>query len=298
MPENTSGVPARGHPIDTTPLPDWAQPYFTPDQLGLDRGLLWILLVYKARTLGDSATNLAQRYYVHSVGKTVKKAWPSIRVLAADLELSTNTVMTAQRKLEADGWLIKEEGPGGRNAYVLAWPGIDCLAPGTGGPLLCGAVKANGSLCTRRAGWGTRHRGEGKCKLHDPELSQPLRQPEGESVEQVSQPLRTGVSVVEAPVSQPLRQGVATVETEYVRECVTGVHQESDEGFSLSRAEVEVSHALEPEEDQEFRRGDGTDTPDGPPLARTTAEEARALARAGVARAKANGPRTTARRVS
>jgi len=120
MPENTSGVPARGHPIDTRPLPDWAQPYFTPDQLGLDRGLLWILLVYKARTLGDSATNLAQRYYVHSVGKTVKKAWPSIRVLAADLELSTNTVMTAQRKLEADGWLIKEEGPGGRNAYVLA----------------------------------------------------------------------------------------------------------------------------------------------------------------------------------
>lgn len=31
----------------------------------------------------------------------------------------------------------------------------------------CGAVKPNGDLCVREAGWGTEHRGVGPCKTHD-----------------------------------------------------------------------------------------------------------------------------------
>lgn len=247
----------RGKPIDGSPLPDWARPYLSPDQLSLDRGLLWVLLIYKARNLGSSATSVAQRLYVHTLGKAHKKAWPSQPALAGDLELkSENTVRAALVALEKRGWLIKGEVSGGRISYTLAWPPFDCLAPTpTESPVLC-AVPTDTGLCRRRAGWGTQHRGTGRCKLHDDtEAPQPLRGSDGskdatppQPLREESalldsappQPLRPDPSTVEGVPPQPLSQAPSTVEDKYVSECVTGVGEMSNEGCPPSRAEVEV----------------------------------------------------------
>jgi hypothetical protein len=296
MPENTSGVPARGRPIDTTPLPGWARPYFTPDQLGLDRGLLWVLLVYKARTLGDSATNVAQRYYVHSIGKSKKVAWPSLRSLMGDLELSINTVRSALAKLEGDGWLMKAPGPAKSQGYALAWPEQDCLAPTAEGPARCGQPTKTGGWCTRRAGRGTSTPGEGPCVEHG-------GTPKNRKTEY--QPLIQQTGKKNAGLYQPLTSAVSAADTEYVRECVTGVHQESDESFPPSRAEVEVPHSLEPKEDQKSRQSEDEASLKAAPdntrhsaaentsPTRSAVQDAIRDARRSLSRSQANGPKTT-----
>jgi hypothetical protein len=257
--------PLAGLPIDEHPLPDWARPYFTPDQLALDRGLQWVLLIYKARNLGDSATNVAQRLYVHTVGKQEKKAWPALRTLAADVELgSVNTVRAALAAMEEHGWLVKEPGPGRRNTYRLAWPAKDRLSTAADGPEQCGQPTKAGSLCTRRAGRGTAHPGEGPCIEHggkpkdetptyqplthedpteqepgDGPTYQPLTHGEPPEPEAMCQPLTHDVSTAEPSTYQPLTSDVSAVDTEYVRESVSGVRHLSNPTNSPSRAEVE-----------------------------------------------------------
>ncbi len=267
-----------GRPIDGSPLPDWARPYFSPEQLGLDRGLLWSLLVYKARTLGDSATSIAQRYFGHALGKAHKKAWPSLVGLQADLELSVNTVRGGLARLERDGWLVKCASPGKSQGYALAWPAIDCIAPNADGPVLCAEPTKAGSLCTRRAGRGTATPGFGPCVDHGgkpkkggpeyqpliheepPEAAatyQPLIHTETSYATAVYQPLTGSVSTADSPAYQPLTSAVSAADTEYVSECVTGVREESNEGCPPSRAEVEVPPAdLEPDEDRVIDEGE------------------------------------------
>jgi hypothetical protein len=241
-------------------MPGWAQPYFSPDQVGLDRGLQWVLLIYKSRNLGSSATSIAQRLYVHTIGKTNKKAWPSQPALAGDLDIgSTNTVSTALGALEKDGWVVKGQARDGRHSYTLAWPAHDCLAPtADDSPVLCAQPTGKGSLCTRRAGWGTDHRGQGLCKLHDltddAQAPQPLRESDGQEdtsapqplrgvagifVPGTPQPLKRPTSTIEAAPPQPLKPAPSTVEDKYVREFVTGVRERSNEGCGSSVAEVE-----------------------------------------------------------
>jgi hypothetical protein len=38
---------------------------------------------------------------------------------------------------------------------------------------ICGAIKADGTLCNRKAGWSTDHPGEGPCKIHGGNLAMP-----------------------------------------------------------------------------------------------------------------------------
>ncbi|MEO3787666.1 helix-turn-helix domain-containing protein [Actinocorallia sp. B10E7] len=247
MPENF------GLPIDAAQLPEWAKAYFSPAQLRLDRGLLWSLLVYESRTLTDSATAVAQRLFVHAIGKEVKQVWPTQQRIAHDVKLSENTVITALDLLVEQGWLLKEPKPGDRRrwVYTLAWPAVDRVAAGTPKTDRCGHPTGKGGTCTRPAGWGTKHRGVGMCKLHELESPQPSGEPGEAQPAPSPQQLRSSTSgspqsmepitsTVEDDSPQPLEQKTSMIEDKYVRECVTEFVSGSGQGSLPPAAEVEV----------------------------------------------------------
>lgn len=151
--------------IDDAPPPPWVRRYHSPKQAELDRGLLWVLLVFTRRGWDASRTTVAQRLYIHTVGRERKQANPGMAGIAADLDLSETTVAAAIEDLEAGGWLIVERGR--HNRYRLAWPPTD-RHPDTDGPRTprCGAPTKKGGRCTRRAGRGTPTPDLGPCVLH------------------------------------------------------------------------------------------------------------------------------------
>lgn len=161
----------RGVPVDQADMPEWARPKFSPPQLQLSVGLQWILLVYLSTGLEASRINVAARLYVHTVGKDKKTSNPSHESLAHDCSLSVQTVSDSIADLEEQGWILVDRRNNHFNIYWLAWPVTDVLAR-SDEPARCGRPTKKGA-CTRRAGWGTDHRGEGPCKLH-PFEPQPL----------------------------------------------------------------------------------------------------------------------------
>ncbi|MFS1304503.1 hypothetical protein [Streptosporangium longisporum] len=232
--------------IDEAALPAWARPYVTPAQRALDRGLLWILLVYLWRGRHPSRTSVAQRLYVHTVGRDRKEWDPTLRELAADLDLSERTVEPALAELEADGWIIVTR-LHRRNIYQLSWPPRDVLAPPEPKVPRCGAPTAKGGRCTKAAGRGTDTPGVGPCQQHRDEphpglpldlQPQSLRSPEAAAAADstataaVQEGDSTATVAVEedgstattadldrngcVPTPQPLRPDTATVAVPYV----------------------------------------------------------------------------------
>ena len=223
---------AHGVPIDDADPPDWVHAHVTPDQLRLNRGLLWILVIYRCRGLDPSRYSVAQRLYIHTLGRDQKRANPSIRSLVSDLELSENTVTESIRDLEERGFLLVRRRGNARNTYILAWPLSDTTSPAEQVPL-CGAPTAKGGICTRRAGRGTTTPGVGPCVQHGgtprnpppapappqtvqhhPATPQPLRNPQHPHTSTIEEP---HTSTVAASAPQPLRPDTSAAEAEYVR---------------------------------------------------------------------------------
>ncbi|GIH91976.1 hypothetical protein ACFFMN_33790 [Planobispora siamensis] len=170
----------RGIAIDEAGLPDWARTHFSAAQLTLNAALLWVLLIYMSTTLESSRLNIAQRLYVHTVGKNRKEASPSQESLARDLNLSPQTVSVALDDLEHQGWIIVRRRSTHFNVYRLAWPTADVLSDRKEDVATCGRLTKKGEACGRRAGWGTDTPGSGPCKLHpDPEPEPTLEDSSG-----------------------------------------------------------------------------------------------------------------------
>lgn len=214
----------RGIAIDDADLPEWARPRFTPAQRTLSRGLLWMLLLYQWRGRHPSRKAVAQRLYVHTVGRDRKEWDPTFAELAADLDLSPRTVEPAVEDLEADGWILVRR-LYRRNVYRLSWPVEDVLAAPEPEVPLCGEPTSKGGRCGKKAGRGTDTPGVGPCQQHRPEPGpgpadrsgpQPLRStsPEGEhpSTATVADFDRNGCS----SRPQPLQLHTATVAVPYV----------------------------------------------------------------------------------
>lgn len=243
----------RGVAIDRAEPPGWARAHLRPEQFKLNPGLLWILLIYQCRGLSPSRYSVAQRLYIHTLGKELKRANPSIRSLMTDLECSENTVIESIKDLEERGFLLVERHGNGRNTYTLAWPVTDTTSSTKEPPALCGAPTKKGGTCTRRAGRGTETPGVGPCIEHggkprkkrdatpesasapeadgegsdDPSEPQRLRYEKGSDASPIPQPLKDGedghTSTTEAAylnhcgaIPQPLRRDTSTVEDEYV----------------------------------------------------------------------------------
>ncbi|MFC6885315.1 MULTISPECIES: hypothetical protein [Actinomadura] len=167
-------------PIDNAPRPAWLAEHLSAAQLTLEVGLQWATALEMAPGHNQAITAVATAIWRRTVGKKIKKAWPTVSQLLQWTGIgSRNTVISALRRLVGDGWLLREvrdkasrrlapERPGQAGVgYRLAWPVADCIgAPLDGGPLRCGAATAAGGLCTSRAGKGTVHRGEGHCWRH------------------------------------------------------------------------------------------------------------------------------------
>ncbi|MGI5286604.1 helix-turn-helix domain-containing protein [Nonomuraea polychroma] len=194
-------APGDATPVDDAPAPAWAAAYLSPGQLGIDRGLQWILLVYSRRGWDPSRVNVAQRLYVHTVGRQRKHCNPSIASLAEDCGISETTAAAAVEDLEAEGWLVVVRRRRHPNVYRLAWPGDD-RHPGDRQQVpRCGAPTKKGGVCTRRAGRGTTTPGVGPCVLHGGTPAGPrvLSGPVEDSVE--PQPLGSNEAV--GPVDNP-----------------------------------------------------------------------------------------------
>lgn len=230
--------------IDEAEPPDWVRAHVSPDQLKLNRGLLWMLVIYKCRGFDQSRYSVAQRLYIHTLGKEHKRANPSIRSLMADLECSENTAIEAVKDIETRGFVIVRRHGNGRNLYLLSWPLEDTTRPDGDVPVLCGEPTAKGGTCTRRAGRGTKTPGVGPCVDHGGEPSnpdripQPLRYGEGDDTALIPQPLRyeprADTSTTEVPhlnhcgtTPQPLRNDTSTVEVEYVESALGSTSKSS-----------------------------------------------------------------------
>ncbi|MFB4273061.1 helix-turn-helix domain-containing protein [Nonomuraea sp. GTA35] len=187
--------------MDDGPAPAWAADYLSRAQLGIDRGLQWILLLYSRRGWDASRVNVAQRLYVHTIGRERKHCNPSFASLADDCGLSETTAAAAVEDLESEGWLVVVRRRRHPNVYRLAWPGDD-RHPGDRAPVsMCGRPTKKGGVCTRRAGRGTDTPGTGPCALHGgvPAASGAL--PEGEQLDVEPQPL--GFNEGDEPVDNP-----------------------------------------------------------------------------------------------
>lgn len=253
---------ARGVAIDEAEPPDWVKAYVSYDQLKLNRGLLWILLIYRCQGLDQSRYSIAQRLYIHTIGKDHKRCKPSIRSLMTDLECSENTAIDSVKDLEERGFLIVRRHGNGRNLYILAWPIEDTTAPKAERPALCGAVTKKNARCTRTAGWGTTTPGVGPCKKHGGEpknpdpTPQPLRDDDGQEALPIPQPLRdepdAHTSTIEASylnhcgvIPQPMRCDTSTNEVEYV-ESALGSTSGSSKSHPLAVGEPPLRNAREP----------------------------------------------------
>lgn len=155
----------RGVPIDEAEIPAWARSRLSPAQRDLNRGLQWVLLIYRWRGRDPSRKAVAQRLHVYTLGRDKKEWDPTFAELAADLDLSERTVEPALKELEADGWIVVTR-LHRRNVYQLAWPVRDVLAPPTPDVPLCGWPTSKGRTCTKRSGRGTDTPGAGPCKQH------------------------------------------------------------------------------------------------------------------------------------
>lgn len=271
----------RGAPIDAAPLPAWARAHLSDEQLGLDPGLQWISLIWQTVGLGPTATSVAQRLYIGTVGKSAKKAWPSIRTLGQQLEVrSQTTVVRALGRLGSTGWILKEQrGPGrgepGRGragcGYRLAWPPRDVLTPATG-PERCAQRTKRGGLCTRRAGYGTTTPGAGPCWRHGgqrahqpgPESSAPQPTPPLLHLLEHSgrrplvdnghtQPPLLGVMLQPPPQNaptiggrmlQPLQSNAPVVGAEFIRSAIGGVQYPINPTSPSRQAAVEGAGRL------------------------------------------------------
>lgn len=155
----------QGTPIDERSLPPWARPYLSPGQQTLDRGMQWMLMVYK-QTGMRSRKDVAQRLYFTTIGKEEKESRYGIRALAADLDVSQQTVVDALAEYEELGWIVKQARKGTQTSRILlAWPAQDPLAR-VDGPEQCAQPTTKGGLCTKRAGKGTTTPGTGPCFQH------------------------------------------------------------------------------------------------------------------------------------
>lgn len=160
--------------------PAWLADHLSAAQLGLEPGLLWFTALEMAPGYTTSVKAVAAAVWRKTVGKKLKKAWPTVRQLMQLASIgSPNTVVAALARLCSDGWLLREvraatsrrlapARPGQAGVgYRLAWPDEDCIgAPLDGGPERCGQPTTKGGLCTTRAGKGTTHRGTGPCWRH------------------------------------------------------------------------------------------------------------------------------------
>ncbi|WP_344888403.1 hypothetical protein [Streptosporangium longisporum] len=212
--------------IDEADLPAWARSRFSTAQLQLNKGLLWVLLIYMSTTLEASRVSVAQRLHVHTIGKDRKEAKPSLEALARDLNLSPQTVSVSVQDLEDQGWVLVRRVSTHYNVYRLAWPLEDVLRADRQDVDRCGRPTKKGEICARRAGWGTDTPGAGPCKLH-PIQPQPLELKEGVEDPNELQPLESTESDSTPTVGnfnsnhwgiqlQPLEHSTPTVGVEYV----------------------------------------------------------------------------------
>jgi hypothetical protein len=194
-------------PIDEDDVPTWAASYLAPGQLKVNRGLVWILLLYKRRGFDQSRVNVAQRLHIHTEGKDRKEANPGYKSLALDLGMSENTAMASVSDLEDEGWIVIR-GPRRYPTFQLAWPQDDVIARSPAKPevKLCGRPTTKGGRCTKRAGRGTPTPGEGPCKDHagTPE-PQPLQFADEGETDSEPQPLRFDPADDPPVEPQPLR---------------------------------------------------------------------------------------------
>ncbi|WP_326829706.1 helix-turn-helix domain-containing protein [Streptosporangium sp. NBC_01810] len=214
----------RGVAIDEADLPAWARSRFSAAQLQLHKGLQWVLLIYMSTSLEASRLSVAQRLYVHTIGKERKEAKPSLESLARDLNISPQTAVVSIQDLEEQGWVVVKRVSTHFNIYRLAWPLENVLAADKEVDK-CGRLTKKGEVCTRRAGWGTDTPGVGPCKLH-PIQPQPLELKEDPEDPNELQPLESTESDSTPTVGnfnsnhwsnelQPLEQLTPTVGVEY-----------------------------------------------------------------------------------
>jgi len=182
--------------IDEAAPPDWLRKHVSPGQLRLQRGLLWIVAMYESPTLGKAEINVAQRLHIATEGQDKKERQLSHAELAHSTKQSQQTNITAIKNLEAEGWVMVTRVNNKVNRYRLAWPVDDVLATVKQTHPLCGEPTKKDSTCTRPAGWGTKHQGVGRCKVHEPEEEtspelQPLESETGEDGPLQLQPLES-----------------------------------------------------------------------------------------------------------
>ncbi|MGW0587435.1 hypothetical protein [Streptosporangium sp. NPDC002607] len=215
----------RGVAIDEADLPAWARSRFSAAQLQLHKGLQWMLLIYMSTSLEASRLSVAQRLYIHTIGKERKEAKPSLESLARDLNISPQTALVATQDLEEQGWVLVKRVSTHFNIYRLAWPLENVLASDKKKVDRCGRLTKKGEICTRRAGWGTDTPDVGPCKLH-PIQPQPLELKEDTEDPNEPQPLGSTESDSTPTVGnfnpnhwsnepQPLEQLTPTVGVEY-----------------------------------------------------------------------------------
>ena len=158
---------AQGVALDDAGPPEWLHAYVSPAQLRLSPGLLWIVAMYTSSTLGKAEMNVAQRLHIACEGQDRKQRKMSHAELAGDTKQAPQTNMSAIKRLKAQGWLLVKRVNNHENRYRLAWPTRDVLAEPKRTISRCGEQTTKDATCNRRAGWGTDHRGHGRCKLHD-----------------------------------------------------------------------------------------------------------------------------------
>jgi hypothetical protein len=160
----------------------------------------WAVLIGKGK-LSSSAHHVALRLHLWTKDDSAV-SWPSIPSLARDTKLSQNTVRTALRALEAQGWLVitpqrYDSGKQASSLYRLAWPAVDVIAGTDLNATRCWEpTKKAGKVCLRAAGWGTDLH-EGPCVLHGGNAAReqaPL------------QPLKGPPSTIEGPTPSTIEQ--------------------------------------------------------------------------------------------
>ncbi|MEV4249340.1 hypothetical protein AB0J63_38735 [Streptosporangium canum] len=247
--------------IDDEPMPAWAEPYFSADQLTLPPILRWVLLIFQRTGWEASHVSVAQRMFISmAFKKRDKRDWHSEVRIARDLNLARNTVSAAMKDLAAEGWISQAPRSGSSSQRWPTWPPRDCLTP-MDGPELCAAPTKNKSLCTRRAGWGTVTAGVGPCKLHGGQAAQPLSTPEeGEKSDSDPEACSTIEQVPVQQLSIPLLNRCAGVVNGWTRvheEYISGVHQPVDASGSPYGAEVEVPQPRSATRIEEGEKGSG-----------------------------------------